>query len=626
MRRLPRHTPGWFMLVLPGLLCGLSGCATTNGGESSASSAPSGAAAGSAGENPSALSFEVEVISSHRSISRLLRQHLDIQRFRGFTDLQANELRRLMGEVESNARDLLAAEGFFQPSLSVRMEEPEEPGSPRRIVIEAEPGKPTQVTGYQIEFAEPMNSDPSAARQRATIQEEWPLKEGREFTQEAWDSAKSVGLRALQRHRYPTARIADSRATVYEQTLSASLEITYAAGPPYRFGTLRLEGLERYDAEGIRNIARLPTGTDYSESALLDAQQRLASSGYFDSAFLTLDPEEKDPESATVIAQLREAKNQKAVYGLGYSTDSGLRTSLDHFHNQMWPLGWRAVNRVELGTQTQKLSTNWTAMPGQRGWAWYTGAFLERSDYGDYRANSISLTAGRTKSSEHIERRYYLQYDYSRTDGSDSPGSSSSILGNYAWIGRYFDDRLNPARGYGLAAEAGLGYTLTPEEKPFLRFTLNGLRLLPIGERNDFGRQAKLALNVQLGAIFAEDNVEVPVTLLFLTGGDTSVRGYAYESIGTILSDGSTYGARYLATASVEWRRPITLFGDPLAFEHALFVDSGKASDDLSDSQLYTGIGTGLRWSSPVGPLQTDVAYGLDGGGWRIHLRIGFQF
>lgn len=574
------------------------------------------------------LSFQVQVVSDDRQVASHLRQHMDIQRFRSFPDLQPGELRRLLGEAEANARDLLAAIGYFQPTLALRMERPPRGADGvRRVVVEVDPGQAARVSAHDIGFAEPMASDPQAEGLRRTVRDGWLLRADRPFTQEAWDGAKAAGLRRLQRDRYPAARIAHSEARVDAEAGLADLHVTYDAGAPYRFGALDLRGVERYDADGIRNIARIPTGRDYSESALLDAQQRLVGSGYFDSAFLMLDPDEADPDHATVIAQLREARYQKVVFGLGFSTDTGPRVSVDHTHNQMWPFGWRALNQLAVGTSTQRLATQWTAMPRASGWAWYTGAALERSDdYGDFRTRSASLLGGRMKSAEHIDRRYYLQYDTSSTDGVGAPTGSSSLLGNYAWTGRYFDDRTNPTAGYGLAAEAGVGFTLSPRQDPFLRLAARALRFWPFGAANEAGKRSRLALRADLGAIQAASGVNIPVRLLFLTGGDATVRGYGYQTIGTRLADGSIYGARYMGAGSVEWQRPVKLFGDAASFEHTLFVDSGTATDSLRRYSFHTGVGTGMRWSSPVGPLQLDVAYGLEDRQVRLHLRMGFQF
>jgi translocation and assembly module TamA len=606
------------LVLLAGVALALQGCGTLRGGR--------GADAQSGTGSDAPVSFKVDVVSDNRRIASHLERYLDIQRFASFPDLQAGELRRLLAAAEDNARDLLAAQGYFEPRLELRMGEPSGKDATRHIVIDVDPGRQATVSGYDIQFAEPMNSAAEAERQRRAIQRDWSLREGDAFTQDDWDVAKSEGLRTLQRQRYPAARIAASSATIDADAARADLRITYDAGPLYRFGQLELTGVQRYDAAGIRNIAGLPLGKEYSEETLLDAQQRLVSSGYFDSAFLVLDTNSSQPEQATVTAQLREAKYQKVVFGLGYSTDAGPRVSIDHTHNRMWPFHWRAVNHLEVGTNTQLLSTQMTDMPNAGGWAWYTGTRLERSEYGDFKANSVSLTGGRTRATGRTDRRYYVQYDAAKAEGGDAPGGSSSILANYAWTGRYFNDRNNPTRGHGYGVEAGIGFTLTPERDPFARALLRAMQFWPFGGRNAAGRRSRLALRSELGAVYAKDDVRIPVPLLFLTGGDTTVRGYGYQSIGERLADGSIYGARYLAMGSVEWQRPITLFGDGGSFEHAIFVDAGSAADSIRDARLYTGVGTGLRWNSPVGPLQVDMGYGIQERQWRLHLRMGFQF
>jgi translocation and assembly module TamA len=605
-------------LVLVGVLA-LNGCGTL--GNRRETSAPASAAPESV-----PLSFKVDVVSENRRIARHLERYLDIQRFSDFPDLQAGELRRLLGEAESNARDLLAALGYFSPQLKLEAGEPSGANGLRRIVINVEPGKQTRIEKHDVRFSEPMNSDPASAAQRQEIQRDWLLKEGNPFTQEEWDASKTAGLRTLQRERYPTARIADSQATVNADTSLADLHVTYDAGAPYRFGALKLEGVERYDENGVRNIARIPTGRVYREDDLLDAQQRLVTSGYFDSAFLLLDSSERNPDEATVIAQLREARMQKIVFGLGFSTDTGARISVDHTHNEMPPLGWRALNQVEAGLKAQSLATTWTDMPKASGWAWNTGLKLERSEYGDIRANSASLSGGRSRSADRTERSYSLQLDASNSEDSEGPHSSASLMGKYSWTGRYFNDRINPTGGFGIGGDAGVGLTVTPDREAFLRLSARALKLWPFGGRNTAGKRSRIALRAEAGALYAGNDVDIPANLLFLTGGDTTVRGYSYQSIGTRLPDGSIYGARYMAMGSVEWQHPVTVFGDARNFEHTLFVDAGTAADKPGNAVLFPGVGAGIRWSSPVGPLQFDVGYGTKTKKFRLHLRMGFQF
>ena len=126
--------------------------------------------------------------------------------------------------------------------------------------------------------------------------------------------------------------------------------------------------------------------------------------------------------------------------------------------------------------------------------------------------------------------------------------------------------------------------------------------------------------------MLAKVSATLPSTQLFLAGGDKSVRGYGYRDIGVTRADGQTGGGRYLALGSVEWQRPVTVRGSAGDWEAAVFVDVGAVADTPADLQTKLGSGVGLRWKSPVGPLQLDLAYGHAVQNWRLHLNVGFAF
>ena len=104
------------------------------------------------------------------------------------------------------------------------------------------------------------------------------------------------------------------------------------------------------------------------------------------------------------------------------------------------------------------------------------------------------------------------------------------------------------------------------------------------------------------------------------------MRGYGLRDIGVVESDGSITAGRYLAVASFEWQRPIWSDGMRTEWESVLFADAGAVADDPADLQAKVGVGAGVRYNSPVGPLQLDLAYGLDSKKFRIHLNVGFSF
>lgn len=648
VRAVPVSSPAWWpALFFCGVLL-LQGCSLLPKKESAEENKPvtglvrSGAAgAGTtetdkgekddgdkkAGEKRDAFTVDVR---GPEAVRDYLKLHLEIQRYRELDDLGTTEISRLMVAAEANARELLGTLGYFTPTLTLELNEtPQGEKAPREIVINVSPGELTKVSNVQISYAGPIADDAAAESQRDSIRTAWALRAGQPFTQQAWDEAKTTALRSLTARRFPTGSIEISRAEVDADRSEARLSVTYQSGPAYKFGPLVLRGIQRYDPDGARRIARLPSGQDYDQQKLLDAQQRLASSGYYDSVFLTLDTESANPLAAPVIAQLREAPLQKVVLGVGFTTDNGPRLSIDHIHNQVPLLGWRAVSRLSVDNDIKSLSTELKAIPDDRGWRWFSGAELKSEQSGSYVVDSGRLRGGRSKSGDHIDRSYFLQYDYAQNRGTNAPPSASAVTANWGWTGRYFDDNAAPSRGYGLALEVAAGYTLTGEQVPFTRTYARWLGVLPLGSAEDKelrARRSRLQLRVEAGAVSAKESAQIPSTLMFLTGGDTTVRGYSYKQIGTVRADGTIVAGRYLGVASVEWQRPFVYNNKLTEWESVVFVDAGAVADKPGELKPKVGVGVGARWRSPVGPVQADLAYGVDSKKFRLHFRLGFTF
>jgi len=626
----PAWRPALFLCLA--LVLGLQGCSLLpkkDASDAAASAKPVETDNGQADDERHGFAVRVEAPDEVREH---LERHLELQRYRQLDDLGTPELSRLMVAAEANARELLNTLGYFTPTLTLELHEtPDDPAAPREVRITVLPGERTRVGEVQISFSGPIANDPEAVAQRDAIRAGWRLGPGSFFSQQDWDGAKAVGLRGLVARRYPTGSIVNSRAEIDADRRSARLGVNYQSGPAYRFGPLQINGIRRYDADAMRRIAQLPTGADYDQQKLLDAQARLASSGYFDSVFLTLDTDGTNPQFAPVIAQVREAPLQKVVLGAGFTTDSGPRVSIDHTHNRMPLLGWRAVSRASIDRNVRSLGSAWTAIPNDEGWRWGASGEVKQEASGTYDVNSGRLRASRSKNSERIDRSYFLQYDYAEYVGEGAPPSASALSFNWGWTGRYFDDAAAPRRGWGFALELGAGYTLAGRHLPFTRIYARGLGILPLGrvpegDEPAAARQSRLALRAELGAVVARDEAQIPSTLLFLTGGDTTVRGYGYRQIGTLDAGGATVAGRYLGVASLEWQRPYVHNGRLTDWESVVFVDAGAVADKPGNLEPQVGVGVGARWRSPVGPVQADLAYGVDVKKFRLHLRLGFSF
>jgi translocation and assembly module TamA len=178
---------------------------------------------------------------------------------------------------------------------------------------------------------------------------------------------------------------------------------------------------------------------------------------------------------------------------------------------------------------------------------------------------------------------------------------------------RKTDDPVSPRSGYLGSIEVG-GAPDWLSSRTFTRAVGSLSVLLPLARRDD------LLLRTQLGIVLSGGRDGIPSSFLFRTGGDQTVRGYAFESIGVPEGE-ATVGGRYLAVASAEYTH---WFGESWGL--AVFADVGNAWDKLNKPKLARGYGFGGRFRTPIGPIRADLAYGERTRDVRLHFSVGFAF
>ncbi len=604
------------------------------------------------------------VVEAPTDLQRMVEKHLDMQRFRFLGDLDSSELDRLILAAPENVRNLLGTQGYFSPMVRVTREPAPDSGSesPEQpalglVRVKVEAGPVTEIGNSQVFFTGEIENTESARQQRESIERKASEAIGERFTQDRWDGLKADALRELTSERFPRGQIRNSLSDIDTEKRKANWYIELDSGPRVRIGDVRIQGGERYDtitAERLVRLSGLTPGADYSLSQLQDAQQKIADSGYYSSVFAYVDLDHLDKEgedstkAAPVIVQVKENRPQKVTVGLGGSTNNGPRFSLEHNHLRLPVIGWRAHSKLQLEDNDSVLQSDLNAPIESDGWHWLAGAKMAKQLDEKTTTTSLRLNAGKSVETEDVDRRYFLQYDRSRTVNASSTlassnGFESALSINYGWVWRRFDNVPFPDRGYGLGVTLGAGSTLGSDTKPFFNTQVRWLGYWPLGgfAAEDLlagitpgenrpvdtrSRDGRIALRAQAGALKVDDDARIPDTLLYMTGGDNTVRGYGLRDIGVELADGTIAPGRYLAVASAEWQRPIRSNGERTDWETVVFVDAGAVANDPADFKPKIGTGVGVRYNSPVGPLQFDLAYGLDVKRFRVHLNVGFRF
>jgi len=177
------------------------------------------------------------------------------------------------------------------------------------------------------------------------------------------------------------------------------------------------------------------------------------------------------------------------------------------------------------------------------------------------------------------------------------------------------DDDLFPRRGVSGSATLRGGVEGAGSDTSFVQANMVLRWYVPIGDSD------RLILRGEGGTTWTSDLVAMPPSLRFFAGGDRSIRGYAYREVGprTPAPDKYALGAKNLVIGSAEYEHYFK--GGP--WGAAVFVDTGSAFDNTID--LHTGVGFGVRWKSPVGPVRVDIAHGLNDpdSQFQLYLNIG---
>lgn len=531
----------------------------------------------------------------------------------GYYDVQVDVLRSDAGSLVNSSADdgsdemEALAEEEALPSSASTLQETTEPTVTVTLLIAT--GAPIQVRSVDVGVDGPAASDTEVAAAVAAFQP----RPGAVLFQPDYTASKSRIADALARRGYFDAHLRQHQVTIHRAEHAADIVLRWSSGTRMSLGPVQFVQTPQpiLSPQLLQQLVPWTPGQPFDATQidrLRDALLQLEDFGLVD---IQADPAHAQDGQIPVQATLTPARRSLYSAGLSYGTATGAGIRLGLERRYLNRYGHKVLTQIDWA-QKRKTATLQYRIPA---FAWMDGWYNVSLQAGDEQtayidSRRLELALGRTgEYSQHLAVSASVHALRERwTYASTLSTAPVFLLANFAFPelrGDYIDvdDRLAPRRGGGLSVILRGGGGGARGRTGFFQMQARGQWF------RGLGLQDRLIARGELGHTFTGDVLDLPPSLRFYAGGDRSVRGYGWHELGPrILTSGGVYytGAPNVLTASLEYERIVR---GP--WGAAIFVDTGNAFSGRRPD-LHTGIGIGLRWRSPVGPVRIDIARGLN--------------
>ncbi len=560
--------------------------------------------------------------------------------------LTGRRLNYLLRQADTETRDALEPFGYYSPTITVqRSDRPngdassdtpsdassDAPGTdddrdtrdPNRTLtvhIRVQLGLPVRVRHAAVGVQGAAHEDATVAAAIAAFQP----RQGDVLDHTQYERSKARIAHALARHGYFNATADLHRVEVTRAEHAADIDLQWRSGERHSLGTVRFLQTPTpiLNDALLQKLVNWEPGAPFDETRIDRLRNSLTELDYFGVVDVQAQPDPAQATRVPVVVNLSPAPRSIYSAGVSYGTLSGPGVRLGVERRYLNRRGHKALAQIDYASK-RKLATLQYRIPA---FAWLDGWYTASLQAADEQTDSLDTrrlefvvsrsgqynTHLNLIASAHVLRERWSYFTLNKPLGFYQYASFAfpELRAEYIDV----DQRLAPRRGAGgsLTLRAGKGNAtgfaqLHAEAQWFHGFDANS-RVLVRGEA---------------GRTFAGDLQHLPPSLRFFAGGDRSVRGYGWREIGPRIrnSQGEAYalGAANVVSASLEYER---YFNGP--WGAAAFVDTGSAFNGRN-LDLHTGVGIGLRWRSPVGPVRIDIAHGLNApdSPLTLHLNIG---
>tara|TARA_R110002126_G_scaffold15185_12_gene62533 strand:- start:7319 stop:9031 length:1713 start_codon:yes stop_codon:yes gene_type:complete len=514
---------------------------------------------------------------------------------------------RFQLKLEQDIETALQALGYYHSEIEFVILE----GSGKSTLqVNVLPGEPVKIATADIQ----LTGDATDDRQFSWLLRREAPEKGQVLHHGNYDNLKK-SLRSLAlRKGYFDAEFSRSTLEVIPELYQANIHLHFDSGRRYTFGDVTFSGQQIRD-EWMQALIPFEPGQPYLASELGEFNQTLANTNWFSSISIEGDTEQITDYTLPIVVKLEPRLRNSVETGIGYSDVVGPRLKVNWLKPWLNDRGHSLHSKFAISEVEQTVESSYR-MPLSTAPSDYYQLQLgfRNRDSLDTRSKEVNLA---------LERHWLLANDWYRTVSlrwlyedfiqADQDASASLIMPGISFSRSRQSWGEMPRSADRLLFGVEFSEPAWASDTQFVR--LRGRA----GWIGSYDRNHRFVTRIDAGAVVIDDITDIPPSLRFFAGGDNNIRGYGYETIAPLNNDNELIGGRYMVAASLEYQYRVK--GN---WWLASFFDYGSAWNDSPD--FKRGVGLGIRWASPVGPVRLDFGYGLDSGdrnAFQIHFALG---
>lgn len=553
------------------------------------------------------LAVKVEIDGISDILLNNVRASLSIEQQKLDPNLTEDQLQRLHQRATAEIAKALQPFGYYQPQIQSSLRFADGKWLAR---YQVDPGPPVHVTALDIQVEGDGANDPEFKSLTAAF----PVHSGDVLNHPLYEQGKQNFQRFATEHGYFDFKWLKNEIAVTPLANSAFITLHIDSGPRYRFGEVSFHQ-DALRPELLARFVPFKAGDPYNTAKLLDLQNALSDSDYFSNVEINPRRDLSQDRRVPVDVILVSRYQHRYTAGVGYGTDTGPRGKLGWENRRINDRGHRFSTEYKVSEISDSFTARYSVPirnPSTDQFAITSSWSNDHPETSQSETFLLGVSRSIDRGSNWLETTYLNYQTESYSVGGDH-GDSVLLMPGITWSKISADNRIYPLRGLRLLLDVRGAHPDLISNAQFVQVRAQAKFVHKI-----FG-EGRLLLRGDVGATRFGAIRNLPTSVRFFTGGDQSVRGYAYNSLAPRNAAGQVVGGEQLLVGSIEYEQR---FAEK--WSAALFYDTGNAINNWQEA-LKEGVGFGVRWLSPIGPIRFDLAWAISEPGTpkRLHINVG---